>query len=225
MNDLDIYSRYRAGDKSVLRDVYKQYDPLINSTIMQYKDTGIDPIALDAETKRIIAKSLKSYDPGKGNFTVHLQNNLKSMYRATNNSQMLRIPDARASLLRRYRETYDEMNEALKREPSYAEMADRMNIGIKDIKKLVKETGVSVVPSKWTMDMEDEAEGQAETPEDVIKDLRQAVNDPVDQQIVDGSFGTGSPSTNAQIAKMTGLTEGAIRSRKNRIIKMIRERY
>lgn len=216
LNDYDVAARVKSGDKSVLNDVYKEYSPMIGGVVRQYEQTGLSPEALNLEAKRIVAKSLKTYDPGKGPITSHLQNSLKSMFRETNKASQMYIPDTRALMYRKYKDAYTNMSQKYGRPPKDTEMADVLKIGIKDIRKLSKETGVNIVGDK---EWDDIATSSLDQPEDLMEAIRKRLGGQ-DVQIFDMSM---NGNTNAAIGKKLGVTEGAIRQRKDNIIKLIRE--
>ena len=221
-NDNDVYERYKAGDKTALSDIYKQYEPLIGSTVLQYKDTGLMPEALDLEAKRIMAASLKTYDPAKGNLTTHFQNNLKSMFRQTNRANQIYIPDSRASLYRKYKDAYTNMSEEMKRTPTDSEMADALKISLSDVRKLSKETGASIVADT---NMADDDYG-IETKEDhgsLARFIGGRIDNPIDKGIYDDSVNSDSPPSNIDLGKKYNITESAVRQRKDRLIKFIRD--
>ncbi len=222
LNDKDIYNRYKQGDKTVVGDLFKQYQPMISGTASQYAQTGLSPDALDLEAKKIIITSLKSYDPAKGNMTSHIQNNMKSVFRDTNRTSQIYIPDARATMYRKYKDAHTNLSESMGRSPSVSEMAQALKISMSQAKKLGKETGASIIPDSDVY-LAETAMPIIENKEDFIRSLKKRINDPVDLQIADMSFGGPRTPTNTEIGKMTGISEGAVRQRKSKLIKMIRE--
>ncbi len=221
-NDQDIFKRYQQGDKSVVGDVFKQYEPMIKGVTTQYKQSGISPEALDLEAKRIVVNSLKSFNPGKGNLTSHLQNNLKAMYRATNKASPVYIPDARASMFRKYKDMHTDITEVTGREPSISEMADKLKISLSQAKRLSKETGVKLLPDIHIYES-DASSPVKEDPDAFIRSIKSRIKDPVDLAIADMSFTGDRPASNIAIGKKLGISEGAVRQRKDKIIKLIRE--
>lgn len=218
----DLYTRYAGGDKTAMGDIFKQYEPLINSAAMQYQDTGLDPGVLNLEAKKIVVRSMKNYDPSKGNLTAHIQNNLQAMFRETNKANKLYIPDARASMYRKYKDAFADMSADLKRAPTDAEMADHLKLGVGDIRKLSRETGVTIVPDLDVYES-DYDQQYVEAPEEFIKRIRANLKDPIDLKIIDGSFSGSRPESNRAIGERVGISEGAVRQRKEKLIKMIRE--
>lgn len=222
LNDNDIYKRYKQGDKTVVSDLFKQYQPMISGMVNQYAQTGLSPDALDLEAKKIIIKSLKSYDPTKGNITSHIQHNMKSMFRDTNKTSPLYIPDARAIMYRKYKDAYTNYSESMGRPPSASEMAKALKISLSQAKKLSKETGSNIIPEA-DIYLTDIDMPIIEDRDEFIKSLKKKIKNPVDMQIADLSFTGAKPYTNTEIGKTVGISEGAVRQRKDKLIKMIRE--
>ena len=217
----ELYARYSAGDKGAMGDILKQYEPLISNAVVQYKDTGLDPDVLGMEAKKIVVRSMKNYDPSKGNLTTHIQSNLKSMFRETNRANRIYIPDARASSYRKYKDAFADMSTKLNRPPTDTEMADHLKMGVSDIRRLSKETGVTIAPELDMYESDYELD-LPESPDVFIKSIKSKINDPIDISILNSSFNGSSPKSNTAIAKDVGLSEGAVRLRKERLIKMIR---
>jgi DNA-directed RNA polymerase specialized sigma subunit len=221
LKDNDIYTRYKQGDKTVVGDLFKQYQPMISGSVGQYAQTGLSPSALDLEAKKLIINSLKTYDPSKGNITTHIQNNMKSMFRDTNKASQIYIPEARATMFRKYKDTYANMSETMGRDPSASEMASALKISQSAARRLSKETGSTIVPES-DIYMSDVPMPTIEDRGAFIKALGKRIKDPTDMTIADMSFNSPKPSSNADIGKATGISEGAVRQRKDKLIKLIK---
>lgn len=222
-DEKDTLNRYKSGDKTAYNDIFKAYEPIINSTVAQYKGTGIPDDALNLEAKRIVMTSMKNFDPEKGNLTSHIQNNLKSMFRETNKANQVYIPDARAAMYRKYKDTRENMYTELKRDPTDYELADALKMGVSDIRKLSKETGATIVSDAGMIDVDDYDSPTYEPPKEFLESLRRNIDNPIDKKILDMSMNGKTPSSNQQIGDTLGMTEGAVRLRKSKLIQRIKD--
>lgn len=218
-DDLTIYKKYQSGDKGAYGDAFKTYEPLINSAVTQYKGTGLPEDALRMEAKKIIMASLKTYNPDMGNMTAHIQNNMKSMFRETNKASQIYIPDARAPLYRKFKDMQDNMYAELKRHPTDSELADALKIGVKDVRRLAKETGASIVADS-NFEQDDYAANTAEDEKSLMSAVRRSISDPTDQKVWDMAM--RGKATNEAIGGELGITEGAVRQRKSKLIDKIK---
>jgi DNA-directed RNA polymerase specialized sigma subunit len=220
------YDRYKQGDREALKEIFTEYKPLIDGVVTQYSDTGLPRPALELEAKRIVAKAVKAYEPDKGNLTVHLQNNLKSMFRETNKANQIYIPDARASLYRKFKETNQELQERLGREPTDIEMSEKLQIGMGDVRRLSAETGATVLNDMSGGDQEAISTYKPHAIDYTVSNLSGKLIDKGEKDVFDYTFGlNGKPilSTNQQIADKMGISEAMVRHIKNKLISNIKD--
>ena len=117
----------KTGDSGTLAKLMKELEPQINGAVYKYLHSGLPEAAVRAEAKRLTLDALESYDPAKGTLKNYIAVYLQKLYRYVNNYQnVVRMPEnhriAYGELLR----AEDEFRLVAEREPTIADMADKL---------------------------------------------------------------------------------------------------
>ena len=224
LTDEGIYSRMQSGDKSLLNDIYVQYKPKIDSKVKAYGNSGLPSDIVDLQAKAIVAKSLKNYNPEKGAFATHLEQNLQSLFRETNKANVFYIPDSRASLYGKFSQIKKDFFDGHKRMPTPEEMADIMKINVNETKRLFEETSKHHAPMSSVEDIQSVQDHSDWSEEELLRTIHKKIDDPRDALVFEYTFGLNGKeplSTNDEIALKLGISEGSVRYAKDRIIKLM----
>lgn len=213
----------KNGDHGVLSSLFKQYDPLIRSTVNSYAGSTVPRSLLVPEAKIMVASAAKSFDPNKGNITSHIQNHLKGMQRIVNQTSTLYIPEARTSLISAFRSEYDDLSKKLKRPPTNKELADSLSIPLKDVEKLNQEAMKTVIHQDE--DIVGHISPHIIDDDHLLEFVYNRCSD-IEKKVmghVYGLHGKRKMKTNVAIGDEVGLSESGVRNVKDRIAEKIEE--
>lgn len=199
----------------------KQYSPLIEKTVSQYKNTGIPEGILRMKSKMLLKQAINTYEPSKGNFTVHLQNNLMGMNRYVNNASTIYIPEIRANRYKKYTSAVDDLSLKLDRTPTLDEISDHLHMPREEIERMSQETGKKLLVGD---DYETDVGHRFFDHQALLDFVHKKTDDPMEKEILEHTFGlNGKPmiDNNMELAKKYGVSEGTIRNKKEKLIERI----
>jgi len=143
-DELSIFNQWRqTGDKVHFQALYSSMKPLLDSAATKASfGSNLPKSAHQIYAAQNFLDALRTYDPSKGVAlqthvygTVH-QKAKRLNYLYQNLGQM---PEPRAQIVGRYQTEQANLRHELGREPSAAELADRLSIGLKDVERLQRE--------------------------------------------------------------------------------------
>lgn len=226
LTDQDIFRRINEKDKNLLGEIYTQYNPKIRSKVVEYSQNDLPDDIVEMQAKSIIANTLSGYNPEKGSFATHLDQNLKSLYRETNKGNIFYIPDSRASMygkfLNKKKEFFDEMG----RNPTPVEIADKMKIRLSDAEKLFNETSKRTAGNMQPEEISSVGAKSDWDEKELVDTIYKRIDDPKEKLVYEYLFGINDRpqiNSNVDLAKILGVSEGTIRYSKDKIINRIKE--
>lgn len=232
--ELELYQRYKKGDLEAKKELIKSFDPLINSQVQKFSNSGLPVIALKNEARNLVSQAIDTYNPNMGTqLNTHTVNYLKKLSRFTTNYQNVGyIPEPRALKIGQYQTVVKNLEMEKGREPTAAEIADAMNISIKEVERLKTEMRKDLSMNIINED-EDNPGGFYEhiAPQYTDSKLKEAIDfvyfdaDPIDKKILEmtlGLFGN-QKRTNKEIMLQLNLTETEFNKRKKELATKIKE--
>lgn len=207
-------------------EAIEKYQPLINSTVNRYSGGSISKDLLKLHAEILVDEAIKTYDPSKGHLSSHVQNYLKSMSRFVNDASIVYIPESRAYKYNKFKETVNKLTKDKGRSPTYDEIADRMKIGIADVRKLSQETSKELISNEVVKDMYEMPFDPSFNQHKYLEFVNKKISDPLDKKVFSYTFGVnGYPSitTNTTIAKRLDTSESSIRRSKDRLAEVMKE--
>lgn len=217
-----LRSPTQANMSRVLDDV----SPTINTALTTYGGTNVSPI-LRSRAKLLAVKAIKNYDPSRGaSLKSHIMLQLQPLRRYNSvAAQPMKISERRLRQMYMLNQAEKELSETTGRDPSDAELADKLGLSIKKINKIrtlqnpyvSTEGGAdpnSVDPVVYQSDQEDA------WIEYVYHDLSD-----IDRKILDWKLGRGGQPIlrNVEIARKLKLSPAAVTQRINNIHKKLAE--
>jgi len=214
----------RAREALVLANVY------IVPHIVKRFSNGTIPFADLVQDGHVgLMKAVDRFDPDRGfRFSTYaywwIRRSLTESF--TNHSRLIRLPDSLRENLRNMRATRNALEEELGRRPTHLELAERMNVSLKKIKKLM-----NVVPEPSSIDelASDQDESWSALVEDsgeanplasaLGREVEQQANealmqlDPRERRVIRLRFGFDHDKgmTLSQIGKIVGLSRERVR--------------
>lgn len=188
---------------------------------------GGDPAYLRTQGKLLAMKALDRYDPTKASMATYLTQQLMPLRRTSRQQMNLTgIPDRLMIANQRLESAQTELLDELGREPTLQEVADRINVSVKQLRRMqnmghAKNTGSYAAAAAESM-----GEGGPSSPEVRRRLNDEYVNqyvlsdlDPVSAEIFkhDNQLGGKRRLSTEALARKLGLSPGAISQRRNKI--------
>jgi RNA polymerase primary sigma factor len=203
-------------------------NPVVQKGIQMY---GSDS-PLSASRGRLMAlDAMRKYDPKRSRVQSHLLNQMQGLRRVTQQQQnVLRVPERILLESQRLRAYQQELSDELGREPSDAELSDRLGVSPQRLAKIrTYQPGMTSGQVEAIDPLSGGSAGQLPGSRNEASDLwvqivHQDLN-PIDQKILEMSLGlNGQPKrSNQEIAKALGRSPGAITQRKVRIQSLLNQ--
>ena len=210
----------------------RQLQPVIDRGIQAHVGKAAGP-TIRSHARKLTLSALKTYDPHKARLSTHVLNHLQGLRRIQRSStQVLKIPERVALDRARLDEATAELEDRLGRLPSTAELADHTGLSLRRIQRIRK---VVMPMSEGQFRSRTDAGGEAmgfapavqQEPSQAWLELVYEDLSPVNQKVLEYSLGLyGQPQLpNHEIAKILGLTPGAVSQRRRQIQQLLdRER-
>jgi len=232
--ELALWEEYRLKkDKVVKKQLLNSLTPVIKSQVNKFSNSGVPIAALELEGKRLTAKAIDTYDPGKSQLNTHIITNLQKLSRFTTNYQNIGyIPEPRALMIGRYNTTFSNLYEMFGREPTITELAEALRISPNEVSRLQAE-----MRNDLQMELPDAEEGGGGFHVYMMPDLensetRQIVNfvyfdaDPLNKKIMEyliPGVGGSEKLTGTEIKRRLNLTDLEYTRRRNEIAAKLKE--
>lgn len=126
--DQELYERWKeTGSKQALGALMEQINPIIYNEV-RHASGSLPPAALSSEAKKWAIKAIQTYDPSKGTaISTHVMNYLPKIRRLNYKYQnAVRLPENMQLKYHEYNRTLTDLTDQLNREPTDAELADRL---------------------------------------------------------------------------------------------------
>lgn len=203
-------------------------NPVVQKGIQMYG--GDSP--LSASRGRLMAlDAMRKYDPKRSRLQSHLLNQMQGLRRVSQQQHnVLRVPERILLESQRLRTYQQELSDELGREPSDAELSDRLGVSPQRLAKIrTYQPGMTSGQVEAIDPLSGGAAGRLPGSHSEASDLwvqvvHQDLN-PIDQKILEMSLGlNGQPKrSNQEIAKALGRSPGAITQRKVRIQSLLNQ--
>jgi len=210
-----------AGNAAFLKSI----DPIVQKGIKMY--AGQSPLA--ASRARLVAlDAARKYDPKRSRLQSHMLNQMQSLRRIQRKQQeVIRVPERILLERQRLKDQEQELADEFGRDPSDAELSDRLGVSMQRLAKIRKyQPGMSTGqvaagdPEQGLPGVK--MPGQREA-EEYWTDIVYMDLSPLDQKIMEWSLGMhGQPKlSNREIASKLSRSPGAITQRKIKIQKLL----
>lgn len=212
----------KTRDSGTLAELMKEMEPQINGAVYKYLHSGLPEAAVRAEAKRLVLDALERYDPTKGTLKNYVAVYLQKLYRYVNNYQnVVRMPEnhriAYGELLR----AEDEFRIMTGREPTIAEMADKLGWDPARISLLKKETAGAAVVSSEVWDVHNTSDVMEFN--NAIAYAQTKLN-PQEMKVLEYSTGIGGVRKGTgEIATELDKSPSWVSTTKNKIVGLLRE--
>lgn len=142
--ELSIFEKWRkTEDKSHFQDLYKSMKPLIYDAARKASyGSNIPESAHRIYAAQSMLDALKTFDPSRGaSLQTHVYTAVHQKSKRLNYlyQNLGHIPEPRAQAIGLYQNEYATMKDSMGREPSAAELADRLGWGIKQVAHIQRE--------------------------------------------------------------------------------------
>lgn len=143
-NELDLFKKWKqTGDKKHFQDLYGSMKNLIYDAAKKASyGSNVPEVAHRIYAAQNFYDALRTYDPSKGSaLQTHVHNAVHQKAKRLNYmyQNLGHIPEPRAQQIGVYQNEYQALHDSLGREPSTAELADKLNWNMKDITRIQKE--------------------------------------------------------------------------------------
>ena len=143
VQDLGMWRQWKSSgeDPDELQSLMTSLNPIITSRVNRQRAPRIHKPAIEAQARTLTVQALRRYDPTqKASISTHVYNNLKGLNRYVKKHQnFTRIVEIRAGKIGDYQRTKQTLKEELNREPTSHELADRLNMSVRNVERLQKE--------------------------------------------------------------------------------------
>lgn len=142
--EMDLFHRWRKNnDKKAFQELYVSMKPLIYSAARKASyGSNVPESAHKAYAAQNFMDALRTFTPGKGAaLATHVHNAVKNKANRLNYmyQNIGHIPEPRAMQIGLYQSEQQNLKGELGREPSAAELADRLSWNMKDVMHIQKE--------------------------------------------------------------------------------------
>lgn len=139
----------KTKDPRLFSEIYRDLKPYVSYTIGKFKDSGISPVAMDLEAKKLIAKALDNYSPSKGGIVTYVNQYLQKMSRFVNNNQgTLRLPENYNLEFSTFQNAYNDLRYKKDRDPTTLELSDSLSWAPQKVDVFKRKMGGTVLESE-----------------------------------------------------------------------------
>lgn len=217
-NEVDMILQWqKTKDPALFSELSMRYWPVVESTVNQYRTTGVSPSTLRASAQAQMIKAFATYDPTKGTQPItHVYNNMKKVQRVASESLISgHIPEARNMKRATFQTGMLNLVDRLGYEPNIDQVADELGWNRKEAARMYKDLSGETTASGAKFDFYGNAT-QAESKDKALADYLYHELDDKDKVIFEHTFGyAGKPVlTNKEIAKKLNVNDMWITRRK-----------
>lgn len=241
--EADLAKRIKAGDQEALEKLTKANLRFVVSVAKQYQNQGLTLSDLINEGNVGLIKAAKRFDESKGfKFISYAVWWIRQsiMQALVEQSRMVRLPLNKIGSYNRINKLITNFEQEFEREPSNDELADLLNVSVKEVKEMLKgitrhmsmdapigDTEESVTMKDLMVDEEDNKPDQTLITDSLRSDIKRlmSVLSRRDAEIVACFFGiNGRPLMNLdEIGEKFDLTRERVRQIKEKAIRRLRK--
>lgn len=225
--EVSLFNKYRrTGSKKAFQDLYSSMKPLlIKATRKAAFNSNIPESAHMAYAAQNFMDALRTYNPQKGTLHTHVYGAVELKANRLNylHQNLGHMPEPRAMRVGLYQNEKQFLTDTLGREPSTAELADRLRWSVKDVANIEKEVHKDLALEEGT---EQHAMYQSDKTEELLDFVYYDISN--EQKLVyDYIFGThGKPKLTKsggkrvdfdRIARQMGVSTSKVRSLHSKI--------
>ncbi len=207
----------RTGAPSDLQSLIDQMNPIILREVGRWS-SGMSRSLLESEGKRLAVEAFKTYDPNMGTaLSTYVASRLPKLSRMVySNQNAARLSETRAMLFHTYNRAVSELSDEHGREPTHAELADRLVWSPQKLKQFQLEAHRKEF-------IESEEHPEQDTAEDHLVDYIYHDLTPLQQKIFEFSTGyRGAPKLQGgAIMKRLAISQGQLSYQKSLIVKLV----
>lgn len=138
--ELQLFQKWKnQKDPQAFQELYKSMEPVINTAMRKASfGSNIPQSAHKVYAAQNFMNSLNTYDPNKSALNTHVYRWVEQKGKRLNYqySNLGHIPETRQTMIGEFQNITSTLQSELGREPSAAEVADEMGIGVKDVSRL-----------------------------------------------------------------------------------------
>jgi RNA polymerase primary sigma factor len=231
--ELKLFEKYKqTGNPEYKQQLIRSLKPIIVKHVEKYTNSGLPKPALELESYNLVSKAIDTYDPKKAQLNTHVYNNLKKLSRFVTSYQNIgHIPEHRALLIGQYQIIVSNLKDQLGREPTSAEIADAMNVSIKEVERLQEELRKDLLISDIAEEEDEIGFYNFINPIDETSKYKEALEivyfdaNPTEKRILEGLTGIyGKPKkTSQQLMMELHLTQQEFTKIKKKLAEKINE--
>lgn len=222
---LMIEPEYHSAYQEYMRDnspeaasaLLGRLNPVIDESLRSYGGSESQTATARARAKKLTLEAVRRYDPARAKLRTHLLSHLRGLRRSVERSVSgVYVPEQWRLDSRRVDNETSDARDELGREPSDAEVADRLMIPVDRVRRA---RGVPGTLAASQFEGSQAGSGHDQKAWDGWVNGIYHDSNPIDQVILEHSYGLfGKPVLPAnKIAEMVGLSGGAVSQRKARL--------
>ena len=217
--DLELWNNWKKSpNRTNLQPLLARFNTDIQKRVNMFTGAELPKPAMVREAKKFAIDAFETYDPKKGaSLNTHVYQHLKRLNRYVGDLQNeARIPENRRFKITQFRSVKNELTETLLREPTIAEIADKLIWPMEEVERMEAELRGKTLTSVFEGDMITGEGLRAE--HRIVRNIYYELS-PQEQLVFEYLLGMGGkPKLNeSQIAKKTGMSVSKISRIKNTI--------
>jgi len=231
--EMELFNKFKnKQDKQAKKQLLHSLAPLINMQVNKYTNSGLPKLAIELEGMRLAGNALGTYDPSRSQLNTHIVNNLKKLSRFVTDYQNIgHIPEPRALIIGRYKNTYSYLLDKKGRDPTTVEISDSMLIPIKEVERLQDELRSDLYMGNAVTEEDETGFYEFINPADKVSEYKEALDfvyfdaSPREKLILESYTGLyNKPKLNSkQIAKKLGINETQLKIIRQKLAKEIKD--
>lgn len=139
--DLELWHAWHQGGRTpeLLDPLLRRYEPLLNRKVTEWRAPNVAPTAFKAELTKQFIQAAHNFEPERGvAFNTHVQTRIRKAQRFNSKYQNIGyIPEDQARHIGPLRSAQNELTDELGRDPTHAEIANRMGMPVKKVTTLL----------------------------------------------------------------------------------------
>lgn len=195
VNELDLLNKWReTQNPQHFQALYQSMKPLIYKAAEKASyGSNIPESAHKIWAAQNFLESLRTYKPGEAALATHVYNSVHQKAKRLNYmyQNLGHMPEPRAAKVGLFQNEQSNMRGELGREPSAAELADRLNWGLREVTRIQKEIHKDLAMADGT---EEQPVFESSADEEVLNDIYYSLT-PEEQVVFDHVYGRHGKSS------------------------------
>jgi len=220
---LDLWKKWKKNPTDEnLSNLFKSFEPMMRMQMNKYKGAEIPPIAVELQLKTLMKDAFETYKPSQGaSLATHVYNQTKRISRYIGDLQNIgKIPEHRRLKISQYMAAFQELEQALGREPGISELADRLKWPVVEVERMESELRRSKPESMF----DDTGKELMSKEQLVLRTIWQEL-DPTEKVVFEHTLGWGRQKLQAQeIAKKLNVSPATVSRIRSNIASKIQAR-